>query len=439
MQYYNFKAENDMNCDVRFFANKEVYQNVEQTALEQLFNASKLPKIEGVVGMPDLHQGYGLPIGGIMASKLKDAIISPGAVGFDINCGVRILTTNLYYSAIKDNIKAIMRAIQKLVPAGLGENKQNKFSHSDFSKIIKNGIPFLVEDLNTGEDNDIEYCEDNGVFSDADDAVVPEKAIDRGFNQLGTLGSGNHFLEMQEVDKVYDKSCGLKEKQITFMLHTGSRAFGHQIAKNFTELAKSNGIETQNKNLASFYLNSNLGQDYRKAMAAAANFAYANRHIITDQIRNVVKNFYPKENLKLYYDITHNIAREEEIDGINYLVHRKGAARLKRNGIAVLPGSMGTFSYLIKSKNSKAAELSYYSTAHGAGRKMSRRKAKQSISKENHLESMKNVKLFQSGKKNILDESPLAYKDIDMIIKSLKETGLAEAGARFKPIAVLKG
>jgi tRNA-splicing ligase RtcB len=174
-------------------------------------------------------------------------------------------------------------------------------------------------------------------------------------------------------------------------------------------------------------------------MAAAANFAYANRHIISNNLRNIIKNFYPKENIKLYYDITHNIAREEEIDKIKYLVHRKGAARLKRNGKAILPGSMGTFSYLIKSRNSEAAELSYYSTAHGAGRKMSRRKAKQNISKENHLKSMKEVKLFQSGKKNIMDESPLAYKDIDMIIKSLIENGLAEPAVRFKPIAVLKG
>lgn len=439
MQYYNFKAENDMNCDVRLFADKEVYREIENTALEQLFNASKLPKIDGVVGMPDLHQGYGLPIGGVMASKLEDALISPGAVGFDINCGVRILTTGLYYSEIKDNIKDIMRAVQKLVPAGLGENKKNSYSRNDFSNILRKGIPFLVKEMNIGENDDFKYCEDNGVFPGADDAYVPEKAFERGINQLGTLGSGNHFLEMQIVDKVYDKSCGLKENQVIFMVHTGSRAFGHETAKQYTELAKKEGIETTNKNLASFYLNSRQGENYRKAMAAAANFAYANRHIISNHLRNIMNNFYPDKNIKLYYDLTHNIAREEEIDKIKYLVHRKGAARLKRNGTAILPGSMGTSSYLIKSKNSEAAELSYYSTAHGAGRKMSRRKAKKSISKENHRQSMQEVELFQSGKNNILDESPLAYKNIDMIIKSLEKTGLAEAAARFKPTAVLKG
>ncbi|MFW5987816.1 MAG: RtcB family protein [bacterium] len=439
MKYYNFKAENNMNCDVRFFANKDIYQTAEKTALEQLFDASKLPKIVGVVGMPDLHQGYGLPIGGVMASKLNDAIISPGAVGFDINCGVRILTTNLHYSEIKSNIKNIMRAVQKLLPAGLGENKENKFSRRDFSKIIKNGVPFLVEKLSIGENEDIINCEDNGAFPGADDAVVPEKAYARGFNQLGTLGSGNHFLEMQFVDKVYDNIYGFEEKQIVFMLHTGSRAFGHETAKQYTEIAKKEGINVKNKNLASFHLNSKQGQNYRKAMAAAANFAYANRHIISNNLRNIIKNFYPQENIKLFYDISHNIAREEEINEIKYLVHRKGAARLKRNGKAILPGSMGTFSYLIKSKNTEAAELSYYSTAHGAGRKMSRRKAKQNISQESHLKSIKEVKLFQSGKKNIMDESPLAYKDIDMIIKSFEETGLAEPALRFKPIAVLKG
>lgn len=439
MKFYNYKAEGEMNCDVRLFANKEVFQRIEETALEQLFNASKLPKIVGVVGMPDLHQGYGLPIGGVMATKADDGIISPGAVGFDINCGIRLLTTSLSYTEIEENIKDIMRAVQRLVPAGLGKSRQNAFSREEFEKIISRGVPYLVHEKGIGEENDIMACEDNGSTAYADPKAVPEKALERGIDQLGTLGSGNHFLEMQIVDKVYDESCGIKEGQITFMVHTGSRGFGHEIAKHYTEIAKKSGVKAPNKNLASFEINSEEGQKYRKAMAAAANFGFANRHIITNHMRKVIKNFYPEENLKLFSGITHNIAREEEIEGERYLVHRKGATRLRRNAYALIPGSMGTYSYLVKSQNNESAELSFYSSSHGAGRKMSRTQAKKDISKQEHLDSMGSVKLYQSGKKNILDESPLAYKDIEMIIKSLKETGIAEPAVRFKPIAVMKG
>jgi len=439
LKYYNFSREGDRNCDVRVFADKEVFQHIEETALQQLFDASRLPKIDGVVGMPDLHQGYGLPIGGVMASQIDEGIISPGAVGFDINCGVRLLTSSLNISEIEHHIKEIMRAIQRLVPAGIGQDSKNKFEDNIFKQIIIYGIPYIVNELGIGEENDINSCEDNGYISGAKTEYVPDKALERGFYQLGTLGSGNHFLEMQKVDEVYDKDCGLEKGQITFMIHTGSRGFGHQIAKEYTELAKSSPVKTPNNNLASFFINSEDGKRYLSAMSAAANYGFANRHIITDKVRKVVKNFSQGEKIKLYYGLTHNIAREEEIDGIKYLVHRKGAARLRRNDQALIPGSMGTASYLVKSMNSEAAELSYYSTAHGAGRKMSRRQAKKDISTAEHQKSMGGVKLYQSGKKNILDESPLAYKDIEMIINSLKVTGLAEPAARFTPIAVLKG
>ncbi|MEC9489679.1 MAG: RtcB family protein [Halanaerobiales bacterium] len=439
MRYYNFPAEGDRNCDVRLFATEELYQDIEQTALKQLFNASQLPGIISVVGMPDLHQGYGLPIGGVMVSKFENAIISPGAVGFDINCGVRLLTTGLNFTDLGQKIESLMAKVKAQIPAGLGSKRMNSFQRKDFKQIVEEGVPFLVQKQGSGTEDDIENCEENGFLEPADFGAVPEKAVERGLNQLGTLGSGNHFLELQKVDKVYDQSCGLEENQITFMIHTGSRGFGHQIAKHYTELAKSSGVKTPNKSLASFRFNSREGQQYLQAMAAAANFAFANRQLITHDLRQLLQGIYSGEKLPLYYDLTHNVVKKEVQQGEEYLVHRKGATRLPPDGIALIPGSMGTYSYLIRSSNSEATAESYHSVAHGAGRKMSRTQAKKTINQERHKDKMGTVRLYQSGSGSILDESPLAYKDINEIIDSLQKTEIAAPMARLKPLAVLKG
>ncbi len=439
MKYYNFPAEGKRNCDVRIFASDQIYNNIEKTALQQLFNASKLPGIISVIGMPDLHQGYGLPIGGVMVSEFENAIISPGAVGFDINCGVRLLTTGLNFTDLGKDIESLMGKVKAQVPAGLGSKRMNSFKRDQFKKIVEQGLPYLVHEQNSGTESDIENCEENGFLESADFTAVPEKAVERGLNQLGTLGSGNHFLELQKVDKVYDKSCELEENQITFMIHTGSRGFGHQIAKHYTNQAKSSGIKTPNKNLASFRFNSREGQDYLQAMAAAANFAFANRQLITHDLRKLIQSMYPGEKLPLYYDLTHNVVKKEIQQGKEYLIHRKGATRLPPDGIALIPGSMGTYSYLIRSSNSEATIESYNSVAHGAGRKMSRTQAKKTINQERHRDKMGTVRLYQSGSGSILDESPLAYKDINKIIDSLQKTELALPMARLKPLAVFKG
>ncbi|MFW6381624.1 MAG: RtcB family protein [Bacillota bacterium] len=439
MKYYNFPAEKDRNCDIRLFASKEVYQSIEKTALGQLFNASRLPGVVGVVGLPDLHQGYGLPIGGVMAVEIERGIISPGAVGFDINCGVRLLTTGLTLPEVRENFDKLMKKIMAGIPSGLGSKSSNDLNKNLLKKIVSQGIPFLIREQGWGALEDVTACENQGVLEAADPGSVPEQAWKRGSQQLGTLGSGNHFLELQRVDRVYRENTGLQEGQLTFMIHTGSRGFGHEIADNYMKQAKNSGIKTPSKNLACFYINSEEGQHYYRAMTAAANYAFANRQLITHRLRQIVKGFYSIESLPLYYDLTHNIARKEQHQGQKLLLHRKGATRLAPGGIALIPGSMGTYSYLVVSSDSEATRLSYNSVAHGAGRRLGRRQAKREITAHSHQQSLGEVRVYQGGRGNLLDESPLAYKDIDLIIASLKKTGLARPLARFQPLAVLKG
>ena len=447
MFYYKFAKENGRNCDIFLFANKKIYEQIEDDSLKQLFDASKLPGAVRVIGMPDIHVGYGLPIGGVLAENTDNGIVSPGAVGFDINCGVRLLTSELNKEDIKNNIKTILKAFKNSVPAGLGEDSDKNYTHEEFKQIIEKGVPYLVKNMGIGNKNDLDHIEDQGVFSKADISKVSSKAIKRGITQLGSLGSGNHFVELQYVDKVFEDNTSFKEGQITIMVHTGSRGFGHQIAKDYIDKAvavnQKFNFTFPVKNLASFPINSKEGKDYLAAMGCAANFAYSNRQLLTQRIRNIISDLFPGVNLNIYYDLTHNIARFEEhdIEGqkTKYLIHRKGATRLDFNSIALLPGSMGTASYVIKSANSESTSQSLTSIAHGSGRVMGRREAKRSLTKTQHQEAIKNVEVVSSSGDNLLDESPLVYKNIDDVVESMIETKLAYPLVRLKPLAVLKG
>src|SRR6056297_483346 len=340
MFYYKFSKENNRNSDVFIFANKTIYEQIEKDAITQLFNASKLPNVKLGVGMPDIHIGYGLPIGGVFATDAKNGIVSPGAVGFDINCGVRLLKTNLKKENIENDINTILNNFKNKIPAGLGEDSNLQFNQKEFKNIVENGVPFLINNFELGKKDDIENIEDNGVFPNADLNSVTKKAISRGITQLGSLGSGNHFIELQYIDKVFDSKLNLKEGQITVMIHTGSRGFGHQIAKDYIDKALKQNIEFPVKNLAYFKTNSKDGQNYLKAMASAANFAYSNRQILYNKVSNILNKLYPGINIELFYDLTHNIARFEN-HNINssekeYLIHRKGATRLDYNSYALL-------------------------------------------------------------------------------------------------------
>ncbi|MBM7623585.1 RtcB family protein [Sporohalobacter salinus] len=449
MKYYKFKPEGNRKCEVKVFADQNIYNQIEETALKQLFNAAKLPGITGVVGLPDIHQGYGLPIGGVMASNLDNGIVSPGAVGFDINCGVRLLTSKLDHSEVKNQLDNLIEKIKRTIPAGLGKNSKFNFNNSEFKKIVERGIPFTVNELGLGLPQDIYNTEEKGQIKNADLNQVSNKAIKRGKTQLGTLGSGNHFIEIQSVEKIFsDSQTQLRENQILFMIHTGSRGFGHQIAQNYINLAKENNykydFDLPSKNLASFPINSTEANNYLQAMACGANFAFANRQIITYQLREILSDFFQTERnqFQQYYGLAHNIVKQEKHQINNQeetlLVHRKGATKLT-NKTALIPGSMGTNSYIVKPKEKQTIRNSFASVAHGAGRKMSRRAAKQNINHCDHLTSLGKVKCVCSSNNNLLDESPLAYKDINQVIAALTKTGLAQPIAKLKPLAVLKG
>ncbi|MCF8001348.1 MAG: RtcB family protein [Halanaerobiales bacterium] len=447
MLYYKFEKNNNRNSDILLFTNKHIYEKIDDKSLKQLFNASKLPGVVRVVGMPDIHPGYGLPIGGVLAVDPQKGIVSPGAVGFDINCGVRLLKTGLSKNDIKNDIDEILKSFKNLIPAGVGEDSDLKFTRTEFETIVENGVPFLINSFGFGFNKDIENIEDNGYFPNANTDSLSAKSINRGVTQLGSLGSGNHFIELQFVDKVFNKNSNFKEGQITVMIHTGSRGFGHQVAKDYIDqahqLSKNYDFEFPVKNLASFPINTNEADQYLSAMGCAANFAYCNRQILTHKVRNIFSRLFSQSNLELFYDLTHNVARFEEhaINNKkgNYLIHRKGATRLDNNSYALLPGSMGTSSYIIKSANSETTENSLKSTAHGSGRIMGRREAKRSITKRQHQDSIKQVKVTSSSGDSLLDESPLAYKKVDEVIESLIETKLAFPTVRLKPLAVLKG
>lgn len=442
MTFYKFPAEQKMNCPVYLFTAREIYEKIEQTALNQLLNAAILPGVVAVAGMPDLHQGYGLPIGGVMAAA-RNGPVSPGAVGFDINCGVRLLKTGLKADDIKDK-NILLRRLQQAIPAGVGEGSNLNFSEQEFKEILADGVKKLVKAGYVSREAAFN-CEDNGNFKKADPAKVSREAISRGIEQLNTLGSGNHFVELQEVASV-SGSNGFEAGDLMVMVHTGSRGFGHQVATDYIDLAKKTkdkyGLSFPTNNLAFFPWDSKEGRDYLGAMGAAANFAYANRTFLTESIRKVFNELYPESRIELFYDHTHNIAREERhsINGkeMDLLVHRKGATRLEPGGKALIPGSMGTGSFVVKSTDSENTRLSLNSTAHGAGRKMSRTQAKKSISRQDHQRSLGDVKVVSAGK-NILDESPLAYKDITEVISSLQVSDLAYPVARLKPILCIKG
>ncbi len=447
MLYYKFAKDNKRNSDILLFTSQQLYKKIDDKSLKQLFNASKLPGVVRVVGMPDIHPGYGLPIGGILAVDPNKGVVSPGAVGFDINCGVRLLKTDIFKNDIENYIKEILGLFKNLIPAGVGGDSELKFTRPEFENIVEKGVPFLINSFGFGFNEDIVKIEDKGFFPNANVDSLSAKSIKRGITQLGSLGSGNHFVELQYVDKVFNKNSDFKEGQITVMIHTGSRGFGHQVAKDYIDKAhqvnKNYNFDFPVKNLASFAINTKEADDYLSAMGCAANFAYCNRQVLTHKVRKIFSKLFLDSNLELFCDLTHNVARFEE-HTINdkkrsYLVQRKGATRLDSDSYALLPGSMGTSSYVIKSADSESTEKSLTSSAHGSGRKMGRREAKRRLTKTQHQNSIKKVKVTSSSNDSLLDESPLAYKKVDEVIESMIETKLAFPAVRLKPLAVLKG
>ena len=434
----------------------------EDRSLEQLANAAQLPGVvEPVIGMPDMHEGFGLPIGGVMAVT-ADGVISAGAVGMDINCGVRLLRTNLRADFDKPTLRALMQEIERLVPTGVGKKGKHKgITAAIFEDVVHRGVKAVIE-AGFGRPEDLEHIEEQGCLAGADLGTVSREAVRRGAPQLGTLGGGNHFMEIQRVETIFDReiaSCfGLFEGQLTVLIHTGSRGFGHQICTDYSKshipAAARYGIDLPSKGLACAPVDSPEGKQYYAAMACAVNFAFANRQIITADVRRAfvtVLGLPEREmGLELVYDVAHNIAKWETHHGRRLLVHRKGATRALPAGHpanppayrntghpALVPGSMGTASYVLV--GTELAAEAFFSINHGAGRTLSRGAATRTITREQFEAQMGDILYNIRDFRDLLDEAPQAYKDIDEVVNTLADIGLTRKVARMRPLAVIKG
>jgi tRNA-splicing ligase RtcB len=463
---WEIEKEEGMNVPGIVLASDKLMESIKQDkTLEQVKNVAKLPGIiEKSIALSDAHQGYGFPIGGVAAFDMKKGIISPGGVGYDINCGVRLLTSNLSKSEFLKKRKEVTHEIVRSVPSGVGRGSRLALTDEELNAILNKGASWAISKGYNGGKEDIEKTEDSGNIKGADASKVSQRAKARGRKQLGTLGAGNHFLEMQEVEKIYDKKIAKifgieKEGQVTVMIHCGSRGLGHQVASDYIKaMEKEYGWEhLPDRELASAPINSKLGKDYFAAMAAAANFAFTNRHVIMHHVRKAFKNFFPKSELSLVYDIAHNMAKFEEhtINGKKQTVclHRKGATRsfgpgrkeipsiYRKVGCPIfIPGSMGTASYVLVGTK-KAEEVSFSSTAHGSGRVMSRAQATRTITQQHVKETLKKKDVYvEAGSmRGIVEEAPEAYKDVDEVVRVSHELGIGNIVAKLKPLAVMKG
>lgn len=449
-----------MKAEVIIYAKKELLEQVKKDrSLLQLIQSASLPKvISPLIAMPDVHEGFGLPIGGVMAT---DGLVSSGAVGMDINCGVRLLFSQMKYDTktfSPETLRLLIHKIEREVPIGLGGKHRQQLGKISFAEIITQGARALVKN-GFATPADIESIEENGCLPEAELRYLSSRAIKRVEKELGTLGSGNHFIEIQVLKEIFDlelaKKWGLFENQICVMIHTGSRALGHQTCidytnKFFKEESKY-GIKAPIYNLASLPADSPTGAAYLSAMAGCVNFAFANRQLITYFVRRAFFEVFsrPESQLTLLYDVAHNIAKWETHHGKKVLVHRKGATRalpanhpqnphhyLSTGHPAIVPGSMGTSSYVMVGL--KKSEETFYSINHGAGRAMSRGEARRSIKISDFEEKMGTI-IYNQSFYIIADEAPQAYKNIDLVVETLVEAGLTKKVARLQPLAVIKG
>jgi len=461
----------DMRVPARIYASEKMLEGIlEDRSVDQLINVATLPGIlKYALAMPDIHEGYGFPIGGVAAMDVKRGVISPGGVGYDINCGVRLLASSFLHSELVPHLVDLANQISRDVPSGVGRGGRLILKEKEVDEILEGGSVKVVAQ-GYGEKNDLEKTEEGGCLKGADASLVSARAKGRGRDQLGTLGSGNHFLEIQRVEKIFlpevAKIFGMRENQITVMIHTGSRGLGHQVATDYVRLMDAKlpswKIELPDRELASAPLDSEEGQRYFKAMAAAANFAWANRQMITELVRRAWEKVLShkisgKYNLDLVYDVAHNIAKfeEHEIDGekVKVCLHRKGATRAfgpgreelpeiyRETGQPVLiPGSMGTASYVMVGTDVAMAE-SFGSTCHGAGRRMSRAESRRRVSGQTLKKELEaqGIIVRCASLSGLTEEAPLAYKDIDEVVEVVHRAGLAKKVARLVPLAVIKG
>jgi tRNA-splicing ligase RtcB (3'-phosphate/5'-hydroxy nucleic acid ligase) len=436
---------------------------------KQVANVAHLPGIvKYSLAMPDMHWGYGFPIGGVAAFGLQDGVISPGGVGYDINCGCRLVTTRLVHEDIRDRLKDLISALYHHIPTGVGSKSDLKLSANEERKVLIEGAKWAVE-RGYGTNEDLEATEDGGKMAGADPEMVSARAIERGREQLGTLGSGNHFLEIEVVEEIFDKKAaaafGLAEDQICVLIHSGSRGLGYQVCDDYlARMVKHLGeleISLPDRQLACAYLTSNRGKEYLAAMACAANYAWANRQMMMHWTRETFERTLKKGprdlGMRLLYDVCHNIAKIEtfNVDGkdVKLCVHRKGATRAFPPGHPALPqaysntgqpvlipGDMGTGSYVLAGTEKAFAET-FGSTCHGAGRVMSRTQAKK-VSRGRSIEremAAKGIIIMATGKGTLSEEIPEAYKDLDQVVDVVHRAGISRKVARLRALGCIKG
>jgi tRNA-splicing ligase RtcB len=461
---WKIPREEKMNVAIKIFASNEVLNKIkEDDTLKQARNMASLPGVlEPVVVCPDAHQGYGACIGGVSAMDIQGGVISPGQIGYDINCSVRLVKTNLSKQDIEKNKKKIVEKLFEEIPSGVGKKGRVILKERELDEVLRKGAKWAVE-RGYGVPEDCENTEEGGCMEGADPLAVSKRARSRGIPQLGSLGAGNHFLEVQSVEEIFEEKAarifGLEKDQAVIMIHCGSRGLGHQVASDYIqEMEKEYGIKNlPDRELVNAPINSEVGKRYVSAMFAAANFAFANKQIITHWVREAMKKIFPNFKSEVVYDVCHNIAKfeEHEVDGERkqVLVMRKGATRSFGPGRKelpkryqeigqpiILPGSMGTASYVLVGTR-EAERLTFASTAHGAGRVMSRMSANKNLTVGTIQKSLsdKGIELRSGSPKGILEEAPEVYKDIDEIARISHEAGIGRLVARLRPVCVIKG
>ena len=469
---WEIPAQGKMRVPGRIYiSEKMIKQNLENDdALKQVINVAHLPGIQKYsLAMPDIHWGYGFPIGGVAATDAKEGVISPGGVGYDINCGVRLAVTSLEYDKIKNRIESLVSKLFQNIPTGVGASGAiKKLSLKEMKSVLIKGSAWAVEN-GLGDSSDIQFTEESGTLKNADPDAVSARAIERGVDQVGTLGSGNHFLEVDVVEEVFDDKAasvmGIFKGQIVLLIHTGSRGLGYQVCDDYLKtLVKASAkynFDLPDRQLACAPLTSQEGEDYFSAMQSAANFAWNNRQVIMHLAKKSFKEVFTISDselgFKLVYDVCHNIAKYEShtIDGKEkrVCVHRKGATRAFPPGSklipekyreigqpVLIPGDMGRYSYVAVGTN-KAMEETFGSSCHGAGRNLSRTKALKNAKGRNLVQELKEkgIVIQAKGYRTIAEEMPGAYKDVSQVVEVMHSEGITKKVAKFKPVGVIKG
>ncbi|HVT44658.1 MAG TPA: RtcB family protein [Thermoanaerobaculia bacterium] len=444
----------DMRVPARLYTSERMLDSIlADRSLEQLVNVATLPGIQRhALAMPDVHEGYGFPIGGVAAFDLEDGVISPGGIGYDINCGVRLLTSRVVLDDVRDRVPKLAHSMAREIPSGVGRGGALRLKGADLDAVLTGGARQAIA-MGYGEEADLRGIESNGALSEADAALVSDRAKQRGSDQLGTMGAGNHFVEIDVVEAIFDEQdaagLGLFRNQLAVLIHTGSRGLGHQIATDFlkrmTKAMPRYGLSIPDRELACAPFGSPEGTEYFAAMAAGANFAWANRQVITASARRAWRFELGDEGaLAVLYDVAHNVAKIEEhqIGSVrrNVVVHRKGATRAFPGQPVLIPGSMATGSWVLIGRD-EAMRETFGSSCHGAGRTMSRSRAKKEIDGGELKRRMQEMGISVEGGSlaGLVEEAPEAYKDVDAVIDVVHRAGIAKKVARLRPVAVIKG